>query len=444
MNTVTTTSSSVRKQSQRGDASPSKGDTGDETLRLMSIVANSSSKQEAYAGLIQWLSKNRGCVGCGIFASDAGELQLVAGNFSGPAFENPELELAIREAAASAAQAAKTQITRVKSVRNVALVAVPIAVNDREIGAIVGAIVTEPDKQPDDSFLLTAAAYAALWQSQQSHNDTRQSLAATAATLDLLRTLEAAETFRGATISMVNALREHLRINGIVLGLVKGPVQRCRVESISGLAEFDSSSSRMHLLEDALEECLIRERLTVAPSDDSQNRDTMLAHEKLRAELQVERLVSHPLKTGDGEVIGAWMAIEETCTLHSRQVTTLMRVAAPRVAEGLALARRADASLFGSRSKLKSRSRWLKAALIVAGAFTAIMFIPVPYRVHCECSAEPEVRRFIVAPNDGLIEKTLVEPGETARRKSSGLNVMSYIGIDSWERSQNMRCVYPK
>lgn len=415
MSTVTTTkktNSSLAKQRKRTDATLPKADAGDDTLRLMSIVANSTSQQEAYTGLIQWLSKKRGCAGCGIFVSDTGELQLAAEDFSGPAFDNPELEAAIQESAVAAAQTASTQITRVKSVRNIALVAVPVATDDRGIGAIVGAIIAEPDKQPDNSFLLTAAAYAALWQSQQSHNDTRQNLSTTAATLDLLRTIEAAETFRGATISMVNALREHLRVHGIVLGLVKGSTQRCRAESISGLAEFDANSSRTQLLEDTLEECLTRARLTIAPSGDLQNRDTLLAHEKLRSELQAERLVSHPLQTGDGEVIGAWLAIEETCTPRSQQVSTLLRVAAPRVAEALALARRADTSLFGSRSKSKSRLRWLTTGLIVAAVVTAVMFIPVPYRVHCECSAEPDVRRFIVAPNEGLIEKTFVEPGD--------------------------------
>ncbi len=415
MSTVTTKASTTTKHRQRPDAGSSKKDANDESLRLMSIVATATSQEEAYAGLIQWMSKKRGCAGSGILVHDTDNMQVVAGNFSGPAFENPEMDAAIHESADAATQTVSTQIVRVKSVRNIAIVAVPVAIGDREVGAIVGAIVTEPDQKPDDSFLLTAAAYTALWHSRQSHNDTRNSLSTTAATLDLLRTVEAAETFRSATVSMVNALREHLQVHGIVLGFVKGPTGRCRVESISGLAEFDSSSNRTQMLEDSLDECLTRERLTIAPTDDSQNRDTLLAHEKLRNELQVERIVSHPLQTGDGETIGVWLAIEESINPRSDQVASLLRVAAPRVAEGLALARRADSSLFGSRSRSKNRSRWFTTALIVVAAITAIMFIPVPYRIHCECAAEPEVRRFIVAPNEGLIEKTFVEPGDVVK-----------------------------
>jgi len=393
-------------------AAPAKKIRGDETLRLMSIVTNSSTQAEVHSGLIQWLNSKRDCAGSGIFTSCGGALQLDAGKFSGPAFDNPEMEAAIQEAADTAARTATTQVVRVKSVRNIAIVAVPVAMDGGDLGALAGAIVAEPDEQPGDSFLMTAAAYATLWQSRRAHTTTRRNLTATAAVLDLLRTIEAAETFRSATVSMVNALHEHLRVQGVVLGFVKGAARRCRVEAISGLAGFDSSSSRTRMIEDALDECLTRDRLTIAPPGDPENRDTLLLHEKLRSELQAERIVSHPLQTGAGEVIGAWLAIEDSPAARGDQVAPLMRAAAPRVAEGLALARRADSSLFGNRRQSVSRWRWTAGILAATAVLAAVMCIPAPYRIYCECSAEPEVRRFIVAPNDGLIEKTFVEPGD--------------------------------
>ena len=40
------------------------------------------------------------------------------------------------------------------------------------------------------------------------------------------------------------------------------------------------------------------------------------------------------------------------------------------------------------------------------------MAVPWPYRVKCECLIQPVERRFVAAPYDGILEKSLVEVGE--------------------------------
>jgi multidrug efflux pump subunit AcrA (membrane-fusion protein) len=44
------------------------------------------------------------------------------------------------------------------------------------------------------------------------------------------------------------------------------------------------------------------------------------------------------------------------------------------------------------------------------------MFVPVSYRVNSNCTAEPVIRSFCVAPHEGLLESTLVEPGEVVKK----------------------------
>jgi multidrug efflux pump subunit AcrA (membrane-fusion protein) len=46
------------------------------------------------------------------------------------------------------------------------------------------------------------------------------------------------------------------------------------------------------------------------------------------------------------------------------------------------------------------------------------MLIPVPYKIRCRFRVEPVVRQFCVAPYDGLLETTLVEPGDMVARGS--------------------------
>jgi multidrug efflux pump subunit AcrA (membrane-fusion protein) len=45
----------------------------------------------------------------------------------------------------------------------------------------------------------------------------------------------------------------------------------------------------------------------------------------------------------------------------------------------------------------------------------ALMASPWPYRISCRCVVEPMQRRFVVAPHDGLIEISLVQPGDIVR-----------------------------
>ena len=45
----------------------------------------------------------------------------------------------------------------------------------------------------------------------------------------------------------------------------------------------------------------------------------------------------------------------------------------------------------------------------------AAMAWPVPYRISCRVVVEPMQRRFVVAPHQGLIERSFVQPGDTVR-----------------------------
>ena len=389
--------------------------TADSTLELMSLIS-AGARDEVYSNLIGWLSKRRGCAGAGLFVPNQSTVSCVVNSFNGPVFENSELEAAIEEAAQVASATAKTEIKRPAKVRNIAIVAVPVVTNDREVGALVGAIVADPDAQPDDSFLLTAAAYASLWHANESKQEIRHDLSLTASTLDLVSTIEAADSFSEASIATVNSVRDHLKVRGVVLGLVKGTAQRCHVAAMSGLAEFDTRGALSKTIEDALDESVIRDRLSVVPSDESENRDSLLCHESLRHETQAVRIVSHPLKRNDGHVLGAWIVIEDRPSSKHTASTTLLRAAAPRVAAALALSQRADSALFSNKKRTQNWLQWFSRAAILSVVIAAIMLIPVPYQIQCECSAEPEVRRFVVAPNEGLIERTFVEPGEVVKQ----------------------------
>ena len=51
-------------------------------------------------------------------------------------------------------------------------------------------------------------------------------------------------------------------------------------------------------------------------------------------------------------------------------------------------------------------------AIFAIVAFVALMFLPITYRVRCNCLAEPVSRRFAVAPFDGQIRLGHAEAGD--------------------------------
>lgn len=422
---------SRRVERRRNGDSTSGRRSRDATLQLASVAANSQTREQLYDGLLAWLAKRPKYAGAGVFFSNDIE-GIIAGpnQFDSPALDNQSFQTTVTASATQVCRSGNAHLAPVEKVRNLIVVSVPVVVASRRFDALSGAIVVEANESPDDSSLLTAAAYATLWHSNSHHEQTRERLQTTAATLDLLSTLAAAGGFRSAAITLVNSLRDHLQCRGIVLGLTKGNAVRCRVSSMSGLADFDGNALMTRAIEDALDECIARDRLSMFPVTDNSNRDALLSHQKLCHELQAARVVSHPLKTSKGETIGAWLAIDDAKRTDDT-TPVLLRAASSRVADGIDTTRRADSSLFGKRSNSKNRFRWLMRTVVASVVLIAIMMMPVPNRIHSECSAEPDVRRFIVAPHEGLLEKTFVEPGDVV---ASGQLLARMDGRDvRWE-----------
>lgn len=62
------------------------------------------------------------------------------------------------------------------------------------------------------------------------------------------------------------------------------------------------------------------------------------------------------------------------------------------------------------RSRVGSRWKFALAATLLAAA---AMALPVPYSVTCDCELQPVTRRFVAAPFEGVLERALVDVGDT-------------------------------
>ncbi|APZ94421.1 efflux RND transporter periplasmic adaptor subunit [Fuerstiella marisgermanici] len=388
--------------------------------QLAAIMRAAKSRDALYAAVAKWLSQRPRFAAVGFFtAGENATLDFGPHTFDGPAFDSDAFLTNAIATAEQAQQSRLTVTTNAANIRNVTLISVPLTSSnanpplDQPIAAdvLTAAIVTSPDERADDSLLQLAAANIGMWHSDHRNTELQRQLRSTAATLDLLATIETADNFRSGCMALVNTLNQHLRCRGFVLAIRKrGRDHRLKVEAVAGMANVDSRSSLTSSLIDALHECVDRATLSTFPADDHEDRTALLAHRKLCGELQATKLISHPLKTTDNQVVGAWMAVYDSTDIPA-DADTLLRVASPRIADALRLSQQASATFFRQPAN-KARWRWLKRFTVASTLAAAVLAVPVQYRVHCDCAAEPDVRRFIVAPHEGLIEKTFVQSGD--------------------------------
>ena len=80
----------------------------------------------------------------------------------------------------------------------------------------------------------------------------------------------------------------------------------------------------MQAVEAALDEALLRDKLTVCDVDDDSQRQAMLAHQKLCAVAGCRCAISSPLRNQQGQVVGAWIILGDNQMGHRSDVDAVL------------------------------------------------------------------------------------------------------------------------
>ncbi|MDP6445870.1 MAG: efflux RND transporter periplasmic adaptor subunit [Pirellulaceae bacterium] len=121
---------------------------------------------------------------------------------------------------------------------------------------------------------------------------------------------------------------------------------------------------------------------------------------------------ARPLRDDQGEPIGAVVVLSPTRSATPDVWEYFVAKVEPvlarfRVAAARNRFARANAWLAGRRGLL--------SCALVCG-LAAVLFTPAPQQIRCECRVEPRTRRFIAAPFDVQLKKTLVASGDIVAR----------------------------
>lgn len=403
--------STAKSESQAGlERAGAEGDTG--FGRLLEVVTHAQSQVDAYQALLHSLMKVRGCVAAGFYQPGSREqVECVAHNFTGPVFEGSGFADVVQRLALATMQSGQQFCESVEQIRNLTVVSIPIRVADGSFHALCAGVTNGGDSE-SDAPLHTAATLAAMWHQQDGHQRIRQHLKTTAAVLELTELIEGPTGFRAGSVTLVNSLKDHFGCQSVVLGIQRKVQSSCKVAAVSGMPEFDQRSEQTLQIEQAFEECLVRDRLSVYPATHYSGKDNLLCHRQLVGTLKAARVTSHPLVTTGGDSVGVLLVVDEESTANSLGPSRLLEAASSRLATSLQIARRADSSVFTRQRQKSKYQSWPLRIACLACAVWAILLIPVTDQVHCECSAEPDVRTFVVAPHEGLLEQTFAQSGD--------------------------------
>ena len=259
------------------------------------------------------------------------------------------------------------------------------------------------------------AGSAELHQLQQSLLRLEQEAKASAALLEILEKMQSCRDLRRACYTLVNQLQTFLGCERVALGLGRGRKHSCQLAALSGVAKFDRRCELVRSIEATLDEAIARDCLSVWPPASEVQRHALLAHKKLCSEAGSACVISLPLRDEQAALVGAWLMLG-TESLSTRDgVVNFTRAGARPVATSLQVLQQAERGPIGRllRAVFRSwRSWWGRAALAGAGLLAVALCLPLPYKVGCDCQLQPVTRRFVVAPHQGILEKTLVEPGD--------------------------------
>jgi multidrug efflux pump subunit AcrA (membrane-fusion protein)/DNA-binding FrmR family transcriptional regulator len=236
-----------------------------------------------------------------------------------------------------------------------------------------------------------------------------------AALTELLSRLETTGTLSEACRLLADELQRYLGCQQVVVGLCREGSSRCRIEAISGADAFHAESDSARLAQAALQEAIARGETSHWPAQDDSFRFGLKAHEQFASAIDAEVVIGSGLPDERGEIRAAWLFAGTAADLSRDDVLAMLDTARSPVASVLGLLARAQPSRlrrFASGLASSLRRRRGQAILAAVALAIALMFVPVPHRVKCDCQLEPVTRRFVAAPFDGPLEETFVEPGD--------------------------------
>jgi len=235
-----------------------------------------------------------------------------------------------------------------------------------------------------------------------------------AALVDLAARVQSETTVNAAGQVLCDEVTRHLSVVQTAVGMIRPGESQCRLIAVSRSEGNISPERRDTLLEAALDECLLRGEPACWPPLPGTPRHSLVTHKQLALRWNAESVVSIPLRTHTGDVVGAWMAVVPSLQ-KSQDIIGFMQAATPLAAAALRSLQRGERGRIGTawiqlaETLRKRRGRLL---LLTVCILLGLLCVPMPYAVRGGCEVQPVSLRYIAAPFEARLLRAEVEPGD--------------------------------
>lgn len=346
--------------------------------------------------------------------ADDGSLKIAAHNWSGFAFERDEFRNGLLAVCRRTSQSRMRETFLSGDMAGVVTWCLPVTVQTSQASDVLAVSVsTSPeslslaDHQPIEHLLSSLR----VWHLARIASERDCELKGLAAIVELEEMIEQALSLSEACHTAVNQLKIYLGCHQVAIGISRGA--GARLAAISGVPTFDAFSDTARRMQSACDETVVRETLAAWPPLNPHAEHSILALRELAEQQNTGAVAGLPLLRSR-TVVGVLILTGAPEALLEAHRLNWLSTAAPILGRAIDQVRRLEGGWMTRLRRRISASPWSTrcAVIFAAAAITAILLMPWPYRMKVPCRLEPEIRRMVSAPYDGLVDTTFASAGD--------------------------------
>ncbi|MEZ6117791.1 MAG: efflux RND transporter periplasmic adaptor subunit [Pirellulaceae bacterium] len=342
----------------------------------------------------------------------------------------PHLEHLYRLALFAASEST-VQIAKLDSESDAVVVAAPVLRHGKPTECLVMAL----DHGPETGKLLPVviqnmqllAASMGHWRGKLNSLDAEASLQTLSEWNTLLVHAAAADSLDEYCRRISTGLRNSLHVDNVFIGL-RNNRNHCVLRGVSSATNFDKQAEFVRMCESLMDEYLFR--IENEAEDEFRELCDPEAFQRLQVALRTHFLDAQPLRNAKQQLVGVCIVANEAPFTSDYAAKFHEYAAQAGTQIDLFQASRPSPLRRYWQKFCQANVRQRRVVLGIAAAIATILLVPVPARITCDCTVEPEVGRIVSATLSSRVIEILVKHGEHVT-KGQVLAVMDTSELES-------------
>ncbi|MDG2467933.1 MAG: efflux RND transporter periplasmic adaptor subunit, partial [Pirellulaceae bacterium] len=220
-----------------------------------------------------------------------------------------------------------------------------------------------------------------------------------------------------AAVTLVNELNVAIDTGLVALLLKSGSSERFKIAAMSGVEFFDRNAATTQTIESSI--LGLQDQPTfwssIKSTDTQHDTESHINLQNFCQSMELPGCAALPLHDHEKNIFG-WLLIglkTEQCNEEKTEIQFLRisKLVAGHLETVLRAQRPISRTLLDNTLTTLKKNSVRKFAMLIAFGII-ILCIPFTYKIPCDCQLELTRRRFVAAPYEGLLEKTIVENGD--------------------------------